>query len=154
LNSKHGQGQEPNPLKYHTEYYRLRKFRPCNGALQFCFKDCWPAITWSVVDYYRKRKLAYFTLKQAFNPLHVVMDPPYDLRIGKRFSKKVYLINDYPRTFKSLRVEYVVESEKEKIITNSISCKIDENAVKEVGSMDFQIFNLKKNIPIRKSRLN
>jgi len=125
-------------LKYHTEYYRLHKFHPCNGALQFCFKDCWPAITWSIVDYYGERKLAYFVLKQAFNPVHVIMDPPYDSKVGKRFSKKIYLINDYPRIFESLRVEYVVESKREKIITNSINCKIDENTVKEIGTIDFQ----------------
>ena len=54
--------------KYHTEFYRRHKFDPCNGCLFFHFKDCWPAITASVVDYYGEKKKAYYTLKQAFRP--------------------------------------------------------------------------------------
>ena len=41
-------------LKYHTEFFRRHKFAPCNGALFFQFRDCWPAVTASVVDYYGK----------------------------------------------------------------------------------------------------
>ena len=29
-------------LKYHTEFFRRHKFAPCNGALFFQFRDCWP----------------------------------------------------------------------------------------------------------------
>ena len=63
-------------LKYHTEFFRRHKFAPCNGALFFQFRDCWPAVTASVVDYYGKRKKGYFALQQAFNPIHVMMDWP------------------------------------------------------------------------------
>ena len=63
-------------LKYHTEFYRRHKFRPCNGALFFQFKDCWPAVTAAVVDYYGRPKRAYYTLRQACNPIHVLMDWP------------------------------------------------------------------------------
>ena len=60
-------------LKYHTEFYRRHKFIPCNGALFFQFKDCWPAVTAAVVDYYGSKKKAYYTMQQAFNPIHIIM---------------------------------------------------------------------------------
>ena len=43
-------------LKYHTEFFRRHKFAPCNGALFFQFRDCWPAVTASVVDYYGRKE--------------------------------------------------------------------------------------------------
>lgn len=55
-------------LKYHTEFYRRHKYRPCNGAIQFMFRDCWPAITWSVIDYYGTRKEGFEALKKPFGP--------------------------------------------------------------------------------------
>jgi len=47
-------------LQRHTEHYRRHKFAPCNGAHMFCFNDCWPAITWSVIDFDRQPKAAYY----------------------------------------------------------------------------------------------
>ncbi|HHV62531.1 MAG TPA: hypothetical protein GXX51_07845 [Firmicutes bacterium] len=92
-------------LKYHTEFYRKMKFQPCNGALQFCFNDCWPAVTWSVVDYYRKPKPGYYALKQAFSPIHVIADWPSDLAPGEPLDLGIYIVNDYLRPFPGLIVE-------------------------------------------------
>ena len=53
-------------LKYHTEFFRRRKFAPCNGALFFQFPDCWPAVTASVVDYFGRNRTGCFAVQQAF----------------------------------------------------------------------------------------
>ena len=63
-------------VKYHVEFCRRHKFDPCSGCLFFHFKDCWPAITASVVDYYGEKKKAWYTLRRAFSPLHVMMEWP------------------------------------------------------------------------------
>lgn len=51
------------------EALRRKKYRSVNGLLQFLFADNWPAITWSVIDYYRRPKQAYRTVAEAFSPV-------------------------------------------------------------------------------------
>jgi len=129
-------------LKYHTEFYRRYKFNPCNGALQFVFNDCWPAITWSIVDYYRKKKPGYYALKQAFSPIHVIMEWPDKVNPGGKFKKKIYVVNDYHYRFDVLRISYTVSCDEKIIKRESINCDIGENTLKEIGYVEFQ-FNSK-----------
>ena len=97
-------------LKYHTEFYRRHKFRPCNGALFFHFKDCWPAVTAAVVDYYGRRKRAYYTLQQAFNPIHVLMDwPPLAGEApGTEFRRDLFVVNDFHHPYPALQVKWQI----------------------------------------------
>ena len=129
-------------LKYHTEFYRRHKFSPCNGALHFVFNDCWPAITWSVIDYYRRRKKGYYALKQAFNPIHVMMDWPKikGEMPATVFSKKVYVVNDYQREYLSLEVKWKISDPDNKLIEGGIiACCIPENSLTEVGAVSWKI---------------
>ena len=125
-------------LKYHTEFYRRHKFNPCNGALQFVFNDCWPAMTWSVIDYYREKKPGYFALKQAFNPIHVIMEWPDDRILEKEFKKRIYVVNDYHRRFDALKVSYSVSSGGKIIRKENIDCAIKENTLKEIGYIELK----------------
>lgn len=43
----------------------------CGGALVWQTNDCWPATSWSVVDYYLRPKHAYYTVKRELAPLTV-----------------------------------------------------------------------------------
>lgn len=36
----------------------------CGGALVWQLNDCWPTQSWSIVDYYLRPKLAYYTIKR------------------------------------------------------------------------------------------
>jgi beta-mannosidase len=55
-------------LKVGIEHYRRRKFR-CSGTLFWQWNDCWPGISWSVLDYYGFAKAAYFFVKRAYAPV-------------------------------------------------------------------------------------
>jgi len=55
-------------LKFGIEHYRRRKFE-CSGALFWQLNDCWPGISWSVIDYYLNPKGAYHAVTRAFAPL-------------------------------------------------------------------------------------
>ena len=52
-------------LKFGIEHYRRRKFE-CSGALFWQLNDCWPGISWSVIDYYLNPKGAYHYVSRAF----------------------------------------------------------------------------------------
>jgi len=58
-------------LKFAVENYRRAKHKPITGLFQFMFVDCWPSITWSIVDYYRVPKNGYEALKLSYQPVLV-----------------------------------------------------------------------------------
>jgi len=129
-------------LKYHTEFYRRHKFAPCNGALFFQFSDCWPAVTAAVVDYYGKKKKAYYALQKAFAPLHVMVDwPAIDGEpAGSDFSRKIFVVNDFLREYATLDVKWrIVDSRGAVLANDSISCTIPENSLNEVGEVSWRI---------------
>jgi beta-mannosidase len=38
----------------------------CNGTMLWQLNDCWPAISWSIVDFFDRPKASFFELKKAF----------------------------------------------------------------------------------------
>jgi beta-mannosidase len=38
----------------------------CMGTLFWQFNDCWPVTSWSIVDYYGRKKKAYHTVKKCY----------------------------------------------------------------------------------------
>jgi len=54
-------------LKFAIEHFRRR--RPhCSGTLFWQFNDCWPVVSWSIMDYYGFKKASYFYVKRAYAP--------------------------------------------------------------------------------------
>ena len=45
----------------------IRKQTHCMGTLFWQLNDCWPGPSWSVIDYYGNEKVAYDSVKEAFN---------------------------------------------------------------------------------------
>lgn len=39
----------------------------CMGTMFWQFNDCWPAVSWSVIDYYGNKKKAFYTVKKLYN---------------------------------------------------------------------------------------
>lgn len=65
-------------VRFATEAYRRTKYAPCGGIYHFMFTECWPAMTWAVVDHRRDPKPAYVALRDAMAPVIV------SLEVGKR----------------------------------------------------------------------
>jgi len=55
-------------LKFGVEHYRRRKPH-CSGTLVWQLDDCWPGLSWSVLDYYGFPKAGYYYLRRAYAPL-------------------------------------------------------------------------------------
>jgi beta-mannosidase len=125
-------------LRYHTEFYRKHKFRPCNGAIQFMFRDCWPAITWSVVDYYGGLKEGYAALKQAFRPVHVLMDWPRALIAGRPMKHRVFVVNDLRAPLHDVSVRWTVRSGDDVVGEGTLGVPmLKGNALAVLGTLDW-----------------
>ncbi|MCX8052420.1 MAG: hypothetical protein N3B12_01315 [Armatimonadetes bacterium] len=57
-------------VKAEIEHFRREKWS-ISGALYWMFNDCWPAIGWSLVDYYLRPKPAYYYAKRVCAPVIV-----------------------------------------------------------------------------------
>jgi beta-mannosidase len=55
-------------LKFGIEHYRRRKPH-CSGTLFWQLNDCWPVLSWSVLDYYGYGKAGYFYARRAYTPV-------------------------------------------------------------------------------------
>jgi beta-mannosidase len=55
-------------LKFGIEHFR-RRTPHCSGALIWQFNDCWPCVSWSLVDYDGVQKASWFAVRRAFAPV-------------------------------------------------------------------------------------
>jgi beta-mannosidase len=55
-------------LKFAIEHYRRRKPH-CSGTIWWQFNDCWPVLSWSLVDYYGFKKAGYDYMRRVYNPV-------------------------------------------------------------------------------------
>lgn len=65
---KHGQAAHAEMMR--AEFESARRDRPNNGGtMVWMFNDCWPTSNWSIIDYYRRPKPAYYAARRACAPL-------------------------------------------------------------------------------------
>lgn len=81
-------------LQVGVEHFRRRK-PSCSGTAFWQFNEPWPAICWSVLDYFRRPKAAWETLRRIYGPLLVSLDYPLRrYRLGDRLAADVWVVND------------------------------------------------------------
>lgn len=127
---KNSQDYQYRYIKYVIEMYRRGKNHPIFGIFQFMFVDCWPAITWSVVDYFRKKKRGYDALKIAYQPILLSFDiRRYEVIRGLNIFAGVYLVNDLDQGYENACIEIsVFDVEGEKVISEKIYTDILPNS--------------------------
>ncbi len=59
-------------LKTAVQHWRSRMFRT-SGCIIWQLNDCWPVISWSLIDYGLNPKPAYYFVKRAFKPMIVAL---------------------------------------------------------------------------------
>ncbi len=57
--------------RHYIDRLRLRKYRPTGGVVPFMFHDANPAVSWSIVDYWRVPKQSYYAMQLAFRPQYL-----------------------------------------------------------------------------------
>lgn len=58
-------------LSYSLQSFRFRE--SCGGGLFWMYDDSWGEIGWSVIDYYRRPKIAYYGVRRALRPVLAVL---------------------------------------------------------------------------------
>jgi len=99
-------------LQVAIEHFRRRKYR-ASGTLFWQLNEPWPALCWSVVDYYRRPKLAYHKLKQIYNPVLISLDYPLiEYRPGTMLRAEIWAINDLRQSFEDCRLRILLDGEE------------------------------------------
>ena len=61
-------------MKFGIEHFRRRKPH-CSGALIWQYNDCWPCVSWSLIDYDGVAKASWFATRRAFAPVMASFKP-------------------------------------------------------------------------------
>ena len=118
-------------LQTAIDFYRREKNKKITGIFQFMFIDCWPSITWSVVDFYDKPKMGYNTLQKAFQPVYVsVKLRQRKYLAGSKLQIDLWLINDLYQTFN-----------QNKIVVKLNRKKLGELVIKEINTNSNQFID-------------
>lgn len=96
-------------LKYAIETYRRAKYNPMTGIFQFMFVDCWPSITWSVVDYYRQPKKGYYAVKTGYQPILVSIEVDDVVKTNDR--GVIWIVNDLHKNYSNASLIFWLEDE-------------------------------------------
>jgi beta-mannosidase len=114
-------------LKTAIDFYRRKKNDGITGIFQFMFIDCWESITWSVVDFFGKKKKGFYAVKQAYQPIYVsvkVMKEKYFN--GQDLSLDLWVINDLYKSYKNCSIEFSINN---KIFSTLVVKEIATNSV-------------------------
>lgn len=125
-NSQHYQN---NIVQFATESYRRAKFNPMSGIFQFDFTDPWPAITWSVLDYWRKPKPSFDALRWAMQPVLPTLGLPLYVAAGKTVIATLMVVNDLVQAFPGAQVSWKSEQGNKTIASGEWTVDVPVNAV-------------------------
>jgi len=100
------QNYQARLIQFAAESYRRQRYAPVAGIFQFMFVEGWPSVNWGVLDYRRKPKPGYESLRLAYQPVlpsieysDDQMPPATPLEFG------LWVINDLKQAFSHSHLE-------------------------------------------------
>jgi len=133
------------------EFYRRKKNNGITGIFQFMFADCWPSITWSVVDFYGKKKLGYYALQKAFKPLSLSVRLRQEKFLPEaKFNSDVWILNDLHTSLKNCSLSYIW---KQKVLLEIKNFSIESNDNK-FFLWESLLFHLPKEMKLGKHKIS
>jgi beta-mannosidase len=82
-------------LQFYHETLRLKRFHPVAGAFMYSFRDSLPVVSWSLLDWQKRPKLAYQVTKRAMRPLQVMVSwPKPRFAAGSVWRTNAFVVND------------------------------------------------------------
>jgi len=125
-------------LKYAIENYRKNKYSKITGIFQFMFVDNWNAITWSVVDYFRRPKKGYTVLKTVYQPVLIGVDLDRE-KVGLDMLRAtgfpgIWVVNDTLNLYENLRAKIILLRGREILAEKEIGIgDVPANDVKRIS---------------------
>jgi beta-mannosidase len=121
-------------LQVMIEHARRSKGRT-SGCAFWQLNEPWPAICWSVIDYYRNPKPAYAKIRELYNPILVSFYYPLQPHsAGERVPGELWLIND---TLGAAGGELRVTLNGERILATAV--EIGPNSAAPVGGLEVEL---------------
>ena len=80
-------------LKFGIEHFRRRKPH-CSGTLIWQLNDCWPVLSWAIMDYYGFGKAGYYYTRRVFSPVLA------SFKALKEGGVELWITNDTLQAFK------------------------------------------------------
>jgi beta-mannosidase len=121
--------------------------RHCGGALVWQLNDCWPVTSWSIVDYFLRKKPAYYAMRRVLAPIAVAVKRAHfdwsvvHARVPKTSDYEVWVANQrQTKILATVELRFIsVESGKEikdKVVRKNIN--LVQNGTTEVlsGTID------------------
>ncbi len=91
--------------RYYIDRLRYHKYRPTGGIIPFSFIDAYPAVLWSIIDYWRVPKRSYYAMRMAFSPQYVFsLIEPRVYRISEPVDLPLFAVNDEHRAIGNLQL--------------------------------------------------
>ncbi len=122
---ENSQNYQSDLIKFSVETYRRQKWSQITGIFHFMLLEPWPAISYSVTDYFRNRKKGFFTLKKSFQP--VVVTASLQRRsygLGRKIEGQFWIVNDYCRDLKDAKIVFSIKR-KNRTLHRFATVKID-----------------------------
>ena len=134
-NSQAYQGQL---IQFATECFRRAKYTTVvpgsstgkvTGIIQFDFTDPWPAVTWSVLDYWRVPKPSFDALRRSMQPVLPSFLLPEHIEDGKATPTFFHVVNDLTESFPNATCEWRLSSEKRDVASAAFQVDIPADGV-------------------------
>jgi beta-mannosidase len=128
-------------LKLGIEHFRRRKASGGGGALVWQLNEPWPAISWSLLDFYRQPKPAYEEVKWLFSPVLLSVElPARRFRPGDPLQARVWIVNDLAEPLPGCHMEVTLWS-GEGQATDHYACTVDvlADSAEVVTSLDWNL---------------
>ena len=91
--------------RYYIDRLRNRKYQPTGGIVAFLFLDPFPAVLWSVVDYWRVPKRSYYAMRLAYSPQYAYcLYAPRTYAVGEAIALPLAVVNDARRVILDARL--------------------------------------------------
>ncbi len=91
-------------LKYFTEHYRMQKYKPCSGYVQFLFCDIGPQSYYGLYDWWGMPKKGLQAILESNMPVGIF------LKYGKDSLEGVYVVNDKIEDLQDCTVRWTIRN--------------------------------------------
>jgi beta-mannosidase len=134
---ENSQDYQSELIKYAVERYRQHKGTEISGIFHFMLLEPWPAVSYSVTDYFRNRKKGYYILQKCFQPVLVISSLQRKIYgLGHKIEGQFWIVNDHFRDFDGARIEISLRYGKKVLHKyNSVMINIGRDACKEVTNI-------------------